>query len=247
MTTSRIGHVAIASAAFDDAVAWTLLAWITAFSRSNRVDASIMAPIGLLAAFIGLMAGPVRILLRRTSQRYPFINELPSMLVFMFLSSWVTESMGLHALFGAFLAGVVWPRNGELTDATATKLEPVAMTVLIPLFFSYTGIRTNIGLVRGAELWAYELLIIAVAVLGKAGGAFTGAWLAGFGMRDSLQLGMLLNTRGLVGLVVLNVGLDLGILTPTLFSMMVLMTLVTTLMTAPALNHLQRETQRGRA
>jgi Kef-type K+ transport system membrane component KefB len=102
-------------------------------------------------------------------------------------------------------------------------------------------------LVRGAELWAYELLIVAVAVLGKAGGAFTGAWLAGFGMRDSLQLGMLLNTRGLVGLVVLNVGLDLGILTPTLFSMMVLMTLVTTLMTAPALNRLQRETQRGRA
>jgi Kef-type K+ transport system membrane component KefB len=126
-------------------------------------------------------------------------------------------------------------------ETIAGKLETVAMVVLIPLVFSYTGIRTNIGLVQGASLWLWELAIVGVAVAGKAGGAFTGARIMGFGARDSLALGILLNTRGLVELVVLNVGLELGILSQRLFSMMVIMALATTLMTAPLLRYIVRE------
>jgi Kef-type K+ transport system membrane component KefB len=120
-------------------------------------------------------------------------------------------------------------------EEVSAKIEPIAMAVLIPLFFSYTGLRTNIGGVN----WGYTLIIIVVAVCGKIGGTFAGARMMGFDSRNALSLGVLLNTRGLVELVVLNVGLDLGILTPELFSMMVVMALVTTLMTSPALNGLK--------
>jgi Kef-type K+ transport system membrane component KefB len=157
------------------------------------------------------------------------------MLIFVFLSSWVTELAGLHALFGAFFAGVIWPRGSMKFEEVSAKIEPIAMAVLIPLFFSYTGLRTNIGVVN----WGLTLIIIAVAVLGKIGGAFAGARMMGFDSKNALSLGILLNTRGLVELVVLNVGLDLGILTPALFSMMVVMALVTTLMTSPLLNVLK--------
>jgi Kef-type K+ transport system membrane component KefB len=128
----------------------------------------------------------------------------------------------------------VWPR-GEADDVFP-KLEAVTMTVLIPLFFVYTGIRTNLGLIGGA--WPYAAAIIAVATVGKIGGAFLGGAIMRFGVRDSLALGALLNTRGLVELIALNVGLDLGILSPALFSMMVLMALTTTLMTVPLLRYI---------
>jgi Kef-type K+ transport system membrane component KefB len=176
------------------------------------------------------------------------------MLIFVFLSSWVTELAGFHALFGAFLAGVVWPRSDSKRDDVAAqrtgagairqlatnqrsrrsplfvvsqKIQPLATTMLIPLFFSCTGLRTSIG-VLGVNLG-----LIAVAIAGKVGGAFLGARITGFDVRNSLALGFLLNTRGLVELIVLNVGLDLGILSPALFSMMVIMALVTTVITTP--------------
>jgi Kef-type K+ transport system membrane component KefB len=120
-------------------------------------------------------------------------------------------------------------------EEVSAKLKPIAMVVLIPLFFSYTGIRTNVGVIGGAGAWRYTVVIIAAAIGGKVGGAFLGGAILRFGVRDSLALGALLNTRGLVELVALNVGLDLGILSPPLFSMMVLMALTTTLMTVPLL------------
>jgi Kef-type K+ transport system membrane component KefB len=159
-------------------------------------------------------------------------NELSSMLIFVFLSAWITELAGFHALFGAFVAGVVWPRGNVNFEEVSAKIEPIAMAVLIPLFFSYTGLRTNIGSIN----WGWTAIIVAVAVVGKMGGAFAGAKLMGFDTKNASALGCLLNTRGLVELVVLNVGLDLGILTPALFSMMVVMALATTLMTSPLLN-----------
>ncbi|MGA3203045.1 MAG: cation:proton antiporter [Bryobacteraceae bacterium] len=219
LTATRLGHVAIACAAFNDVVAWSLLAWIAAASRS------LVQPILVIVIYSVVMWFIVRPLLRWVP------NELATMLIFVFLSSWVTEFAGLHALFGAFFAGVIWPRGSVNFEEVSAKIEPIAMAVLIPLFFSYTGLRTNIGSVN----WGYTSVIIAVAVFGKIGGAFAGARLMGFDSRNALSLGVLLNTRGLVELVVLNVGLDLGILTPALFSMMVVMALVTTLMTAPAL------------
>ena len=235
LANTRLGHIAIACAAFDDVTAWTTLAGITALIKSSQSQAPVLGPVAILVAYVAFMFGVARSALRWLTQKFTFASELPVMLVFVFLSSWVTESVGLHALFGAFLAGVIWPRNQQSIDGVCEKIEPIAMALLIPLFFSYTGIRTNVGLVKSGDLWLYTALIIAVAIAGKAGGAFAGARIMGFGMRDSIALGCLLNTRGLVELVVLNIGLDLGILSPTLFSMMVLMALVTTLMTAPLL------------
>jgi Kef-type K+ transport system membrane component KefB len=227
LTGTRLGHVAIACAAFNDVVAWALLAWIAAASRS------LLEPIIVIVIYSTIMLFIVRPLLRRVP------NELATMLIFVFLSSWVTELAGLHALFGAFFAGVIWPRGSVNFGEVSAKIEPIAMAVLIPLFFSYTGLRTNIGKVN----WGYTFIIIAVAVSAKIGGAFAGARIMGFDSRNALSLGILLNTRGLVELVVLNVGLDLGILTPALFSMMVVMALVTTLMTTPALTVLTKASE----
>jgi Kef-type K+ transport system membrane component KefB len=226
LSATRLGHVAVACAAFNDVIAWALLAWIVAVSRSG--EASLAEPIVIVVIYSAVMWFVVRPLLRFVP------NELASMLIFVFLSSWVTEFAGLHALFGAFFAGVIWPRESVKFEEVSAKIEPIAMAVLIPLFFSYTGLRTNIGGVN----WTYTLIIIAIAVLAKVGGAFTGARIMGFDSKNAFALGCLLNTRGLVELVVLNVGLDLGILTPELFSMMVVMALVTTLMTSPALRAL---------
>jgi Kef-type K+ transport system membrane component KefB len=227
LTATRLGHVSIACAAFNDVLAWSLLAWIVAVSRSG--EASFLQPILIVVAYCAVMWFVIRPLLRWVP------NELAAMLIFVFLSSWVTELAGLHALFGAFFAGVIWPRGNVNFEEVSAKIEPIAMAVLIPLFFSYTGLRTNISGVN----WTYTLIIIAVAVTGKIGGAFAGARMMGFDSRNAFSLGVLLNTRGLVELVVLNVGLDLGILTPALFSMMVVMALVTTLMTSPVLNALK--------
>jgi Kef-type K+ transport system membrane component KefB len=235
LVKTRLGHVAISCAAFDDVTAWSMLAAITSIVRAGSADASLYRPALTVLGYALVMFIPVRVGLGFLSSRFAITDELPLVLGFVFLSSWFTESIGIHALFGAFLAGVVWPRDSGDLSGIAEKLEPVALAVLIPLFFSYTGIRTNIGLLTSGSLWIYELAILAVAVGGKAGGAFTGARLMGFSLRESMALGCLLNTRGLVELVVLNVGLELGILSPALFSMMVLMALITTLMAAPVL------------
>jgi Kef-type K+ transport system membrane component KefB len=239
LTETRLGHIAIACAAFNDLSAWTLLAWITALTRSADGHVSILGTVATVGAYGLIMAFAVRPVLRLLARRFPVVSELQVMLVIAFLSSWATEWIGIHALFGAFFAGVIWPRGESRSHTTieeaSSKLEPIAMTVLIPLFFSYTGIRTNLGLIGGAGAWPYAAAIVAVAIGGKVGGAFLGGTIMRFGLRNSLALGALLNTRGLVELVALNVGLDLGILSPALFSMMVLMALTTTLMTVPLL------------
>ena len=233
LSATRLGHVAITCAAFDDVVAWSLLAWIVAITRAG--EASVWGPIATVVIYVAVMFAAVRPALVWLTMRFSAARELSSALIFVFLSSCITELAGIHALFGAFLAGVVWPRGTTKAHNFAEKIEPVAMAILIPLFFSYTGLRTNIGALAGS-LWLTTLMIVAVAIAGKVGGAFTGARITGFDVRDSLALGCLLNARGLVELVVLNVGLDLGILSPPLFSMMVVMALVTTVMTTPMLS-----------
>jgi Kef-type K+ transport system membrane component KefB len=231
MSATRLGHVAIACAALNDVVAWSFLAWIVAISRSG--EASALATFVMLLIYILVMFALIRPALRWLTGRLTAANELSTMLIFLFLSSWVTEFAGFHALFGAFLAGVIWPRSDSNKDDVAATLQPLALTMLLPLFFSYTGLRTNIGTL--GDNFGLTALVIAVAIAGKVGGAFTGARVAGFDVRNSLALGCLLNTRGLVELIVLNVGLDLGLLSPTLFSMLVIMALVTTVITTPVL------------
>ncbi len=232
LTTTGLGHVAIACAALNDVLAWSLLAWIVTISQSG--SAPVTGQIITVAIYILAMFAAVRPALAWLTRRFKVMGELTSLLIFLFLSSWVSGIVGIHALFGAFLAGVVWPRTNLNLETAAARIEPITMAVLIPLFFSYTGLRTNIGALNGG-LWLTVLAIIAVATVGKAGGGFAGAKIMGFDKRSAMSLGCLLNTRGLVELVVLNVGMDLGILSPTLFSMMVTMAVATTMMTTPAL------------
>jgi Kef-type K+ transport system membrane component KefB len=237
LSATKLGHVAIACAALNDALAWSFLAWIVAISRAHQStpgESSALGPFVILLAYIFGMFAVIRPALRwliGRSGRVTGTSELSIMLIFVFLSSSVTELAGFHALFGAFLAGVIWPRS--YSKAVSQKIEPLATALLIPLFFSYTGLRTNVGAL-GANL-GLTALVIAVAIAGKVGGAFMGARITGFDVRNSLALGCLLNTRGLVELIVLNVGLDLGLLSPALFSMMVIMALVTTAITTPLL------------
>jgi Kef-type K+ transport system membrane component KefB len=150
-------------------------------------------------------------------------------------SSWLTETLGIHALFGAFLIGVVAPKQQGFVRGLADKLEDFIVVLLLPLFFAFTGLRTSIALLNGVEMWFYCGLIIFVAIVGKFGGSTIAARLSGMPWREASSIGILMNTRGLIELVLLNIGLDIGVLSPALFAMMVLMALVTTFMTAPIL------------
>ncbi|HWB97223.1 MAG TPA: cation:proton antiporter, partial [Bryobacteraceae bacterium] len=157
------------------------------------------------------------------------------LILFVLASALSTEALGIHLLFGAFLAGSIMPKDRAFVHGLLEKFETVTVVLLLPLFFAFTGLRTSIALVKGAELWGYCLLIIAVAIVGKLGGSLMAARTAGMPWRDASALGILMNTRGLMELVILNIGLDIGVISPTLFSMMVVMALVTTFMTTPLL------------
>jgi Kef-type K+ transport system membrane component KefB len=160
---------------------------------------------------------------------------LALILLIVLASAWSTEFLGIHALFGAFLAGVIMPRQHGFVHALTEKLNDLTVVLLLPLFFAYTGLRTSIGLLDSPELWLYCGLIILVAVIGKFTGGSVPARLTGMTWRDSWALGALMNTRGLMELVLLNIALDIGLITPTLFTMLVFMALTTTFMTAPVL------------
>jgi Kef-type K+ transport system membrane component KefB len=166
------------------------------------------------------------------------MEDLASILLVMLLSAVATESLGVHALFGAFLAGLMMPREAEIERVFVERVEPLTMTLLLPLFFAFTGLRTNVQLLANAVLWRDAALILAVAVAGKGGASTLAARAMGLGWREAVSLGTLLNTRGLIELVVLNIGLELGILSPVVFSMMVLMALITTFMTPPLVTRL---------
>jgi Kef-type K+ transport system membrane component KefB len=147
----------------------------------------------------------------------------------------MTEWLGIHLLFGAFLFGAIMPKSEDFVARISEKIESVTMVLLLPIFFAFTGLRTSTGLLRDAEMWMFCGLIILVAVAGKLGGSFFAARVAGLSWRDAAGVGILMNTRGLMELVILNIGLDLGIISPAVFSMMVIMALVTTFMTTPLL------------
>jgi Kef-type K+ transport system membrane component KefB len=162
-------------------------------------------------------------------------------MLLVLLSAVVTEAIGVHALFGAFFAGMIVPREAHIERIFEQRVEPLAMTLLLPLFFAFTGLRTNVQLIDSATMWRNAGLILAAAVVGKAGASTIAARAMGIGWREASTLGVLLNTRGLIELVVLNIGLDLGILSPRAFSMLVLMALVTTFMTSPFVVWLRNE------
>jgi Kef-type K+ transport system membrane component KefB len=221
MLSSRAGAIAISCAAVDDVAAWCLVALLMAAAAT----AWLLVLAGL-AVYGVVMLYAVRPMLRR----HP--PNLPASLLLLLASSWATEALGVHALFGAFVAGLAMPRDTQLPKL----IEPLTSTLLLPLFFAFTGLRTNIALVSGTRLWLYWALIIAVAISGKLFGCAFALRARGLSWRESLTVGTLVNTRGLIELVILNIGLDRKIISPALFSMMVLMTLTTTFMTAPLLS-----------
>jgi Kef-type K+ transport system membrane component KefB len=237
---SRLGTVAIACAAVDDVTGWCILAYIVLLIRSAHSGNPIWLTIGGLIGFALLMIYGVQRLLRRFETIYErrgalSENVLALMLLLVLSSALLTEWLGLHLLFGAFLMGAIMPKEQKFVRYILDRFETITITLLLPLFFAFTGLRTNIGLVKGTEMWVYCGLIILVATVGKLGGSMVASWLTGMPVREAAGLGTLMNTRGLMELVILNIGLDIKVISPALFSMMVLMALFTTFMTTPVL------------
>jgi Kef-type K+ transport system membrane component KefB len=243
MQKTTLGTIALSCAAVDDVSAWCLLAVVAGFATRHADGA--LPTVGLTVVYVLVMIFAVRPVVRRVSQRLelvPNLSKAAVTLVFiaLLLSALATEWIGIHALFGAFLLGAIVPHDSRLARELAAKLEDVTVLLFLPAFFAHTGLRTQIGLVQGAGAWLVCGALILVACAGKFGGGAVAGRLCGMSWRDSISVGILMNTRGLMELVVLNVGLDLGVLSPTLFTMLVIMALVTTFMTAPALSLVER-------
>jgi Kef-type K+ transport system membrane component KefB len=241
MMKSRLGTVAIACAAVDDVTGWCILAYIVVLIRAAHQTTSIWVTLGGILLFALVMIYGVRFLLQgleRTFQKYGEISE--NRMAFLILmamgSALCTERLGIHLLFGSFLMGAIMPKEPKFVRYVLDRFETITITLLLPLFFAFTGLRTNVGLVKGPAMWFYCGLIILVAAVGKLGGSMAAARLSGMGWREAAGLGTLMNTRGLMGLVILDIGLDIKIISPALFSMMVVMALVTTFMAVPLLD-----------
>lgn len=240
-----IGALAIACAAVDDVTAWCLLALVSAVVRASGFGSAALTVVLAVAycATMWLVARPLlaKLVRERTDRRGISQRMVAFTVVLLLLSALATDAIGIHALFGAFFFGVVIPREGGLAHGLRERLEDFVVVMLLPLFFAYSGLRTQIGLLNDAGGWAIAGLLTLLAVAGKFGGATLAARGTGQSWSDALSLGVLMNTRGLMELVVLNIGLDLGVISPRVFTMMVLMALVTTVMTSPLVAFLQRK------
>ena len=243
LLSTPLGAMAISCAAVNDVTAWLLLAILTGMVHSTRSWPVFAATLLCLLGFILIMLVPVRraisFLELRDKQRNHESSSFFRLILLMLAASWTTEWLGIHPLFGAFIAGLVVPKDKELAAKTRDRIESLTLALLLPLFFALTGLRTRIDLLGSGRLWGYAIAIIAIATAGKFLGASLTAHMTGVRWRDSFALGILMNTRGLVELVVLNAGIELGILSVTLFTMMVLMALVTTFLATPLLNLLK--------
>ena len=241
---TRLGAIVITCAAVDDITAWCLLAAVIAIVKAGSF-VSALYTIAIAIGYVFVMIKIVGPFLKRVGELYPTRENMSKQVVAIFFltlifSSYATEVIGIHALFGAFMAGTIMPENTKFRNILTEKVEDVALVLLLPLFFVFTGLRTEIGLINDTNLWKITGLIILVAIVGKFVGSALAARFVGQNWRDSLSIGALMNTRGLMELVVLNIGYDLGILSPEIFSMMVIMALVTTFMTGPVLDLIAR-------
>jgi len=239
LLSSRMGTLAISCAAVDDVTGWCILAYIVALVRVQSAATSPWTMLaGSIAYVVVMVVGVKRLLLlfEKSFRRHGRITEnaLSVMIVLALGSALTTEKLGIHSLFGAFFLGAILPKSVDFTRALRQKVESMTTVALLPLFFAYSGLRTSINVVHGT-LWIYTLLVIAVAVAGKFGGSMLAARMAGSSWTDASALGILMNTRGLMELIALNIGLDIGVISPTVFTIMVLMALVTTFMTSPLL------------
>ncbi|MTJ11633.1 sodium:proton antiporter [Anabaena sp. UHCC 0187] len=237
---TRLGTLALTCAAVDDVTAWCLLAVAIAVARNGSIDGQAFLTIIESLVYIGFMFTVGRWFLKRFSRHHRRAGRLSQLLLAVIymgvvFSALITEFIGIHLIFGAFLLGAVMPKDEELVRELAIKTEDFVLIFLLPIFFAYSGLKTEIGLLNRPELWLLCVLIIVVASAGKFIGAYVAARMSGIDKREASALGWLMNTRGLTELIVLNIGLELGVITPLLFTMLVIMALVTTFMTSPLL------------
>ena len=221
-----------------------MLAVVIAISKAGSF-ASALYSVGLAVVYIAVMFLVVRPFLKKVGEVYAnkeAINKtfVAFILLILIISSCLTEIIGIHALFGAFMAGVVMPSNLGFRKVMMEKVEDISLVFFLPLFFAFTGLRTEIGLINSPELWMVCLLLVTVAIVGKLGGCAIAARLVGESWKDSLTVGTLMNTRGLMELVALNIGYEMGVLPPSIFVILVIMALVTTFMTTPLLHLVER-------
>ena len=239
-----MGMMALTCAAIDDVSAWCLLAFVVSVTEATPGGA--LVTVALTAVYIALMLtigrlAMIRVVARLDTSTRAGEHSLTIVLAAVLLSAVATEFIGVHAIFGAFLMGTIIPHESRTAQVVRGKIEDVVRVMLLPAFFAFTGLRTEIGLLQSVADWLVCGLIIVIATAGKFGGATLAARATGLDWRNSAALGILMNTRGLVELIVLNIGLDLGVITPRLFTMLVIMALVTTMMTSPILMALLRK------
>jgi Kef-type K+ transport system membrane component KefB len=238
MLKTSLGRTAAACAAVGDVTAWGVLAFVVAIARAASVSAVTLS-LGLVLVFVALMLFVIKPNLPRWVGQPALERHSPSKAVLVVVFGIVlacavsTQLIGSRALFGAFVAGIAMPTAGGFRDKLVVRVENLSSVLLLPVFFAFSGLRTQIGLLDGAQDWLICLLIIAVATAGKLGGSALAARLTGMRWRESLELGALMNTRGLMELIALNIGYDMGILSQRIFTMLVIMALVTTIMTGP--------------
>jgi Kef-type K+ transport system membrane component KefB len=240
----RVGTIVISCAAVNDITGWCLLAAVIAITKAGSFVSSIYV-ILLSVAYVLIMILVVRPFLKRIGEIHSTRENLTKSVVAIFfltliVSSVTTEIIGIHALFGAFMAGTIMPDNPKFRNIFVEKVEDISLVLLLPLFFVFTGLRTQIGLINDIYLWKVTGLIVLIAITGKFIGSAFAARYVKLSWKDSLTIGSLMNTRGLMELVVLNIGYELGVLTPEIFAMMVIMALLTTFMTGPSLNIINR-------
>jgi K+:H+ antiporter len=253
LTRTPIGALAIACAAIDDVTAWCILAAVVVIVRATGSGVATGVPLwvtlGGSAAYVAFMLTGGRRALRILETRYAARGRVTQDMIAVLMlatlaSAWITERLGIHALFGAFLVGAVAPKSDDFVHAVLERFEDMMVVLLLPLFFAFTGLRTEITLIDGAGAWLVCAMVTAVAVIGKVGGSAIAARVTAMPWRDAAVIGLLLNTRGLMELVILNIGLDIGVISRELFAMMVLMALATTFMTTPLVTWLLRALQR---
>jgi Kef-type K+ transport system membrane component KefB len=235
MSGTSLGTLALAAGSSDDAAAWCILAIVLASFRAQPAIALLAIGGGIVYAVTTLTAG--RALITRFldwAGRHPKLEGLPipAMLTLLMMCAWLTDAIGIYAVFGAFILGAAVPR-GAFADDLQQKLEPLTVNLLLPLFFVYSGLNTKINLLNTPRLWGIGLLLLAAAVVGKGVACYAAARLNGEPRREAATIGALMNARGLMELIILNIGRDFGVITDTLFSMMIIMAIATTLMASP--------------
>jgi Kef-type K+ transport system membrane component KefB len=245
LQATPLGVTALACAALGDATAWCLLAIVVAIARAEPGRG--LLTVGLAVLYAGVMMGTVRPLVQAWIRRHDgqglTRTRMAQAMIAVLLSALTTEAIGIHAIFGAFFLGALVPHDSRIARELRARVEDFVLILLLPAFFAFTGLRTKIGLLGSAEDWLLCGAIVAVATIGKFGGATLAGRLTGMRWREAATIGALMNTRGLMELIVLNVGLDLGVVSPTLFAMMVIMAVVTTIATVPILDWLRAAPQ----